>query len=95
MKTLYIDVSRCVIAPQHIQYCMVDEEAMVTTILSLVTTFSATIRETVLFPFDREIWETYNPKNEEEILMPTLNFYIMDGQDNILTQKIILGTKKY
>ena len=63
--------------------------------LSPIMTFTTTIREVVLFTFHKETRETYNPKKEVEILIPTLNFYIMDGQHTILAQKWILDTDKY
>lgn len=43
-------------------------------VLSLVITFTSTIREFVLLPLDSKRWEPYNPKIEDEILMPTLKF---------------------
>ena len=49
--------------------------------------FTTAIREVVLLPFDSKTREPYNPKNEDEILMPTLKFYILDGQHNISAQK--------
>lgn len=94
-KYFHNDVSRCVIAPQHIQHRRVDSKVVSNMVLSHVMTFTTTIREVALFSFDSEIGEPYNPKTKDEILMPTLKLYILDGKHTILVQKIILDNKKY
>lgn len=64
-------------------------------VLSLVTTFTTTMRDVILFPFDMETKDPYAPRNEEEIELPTLNIYILDGKHVILAQKIIIENDKY
>ena len=48
-------------------------------LLSLFMPFTIMVREVVIFPFNSKIGEPYNPKSEDEILNPTLKFYILDG----------------
>ena len=80
MKFVSIDVTRCVIALSDLQYQKVDDNVVENMVLSLVSTFTKTLRDVILFPFDKETEEIYIPRNEDEINFPSINFYILDGK---------------
>jgi hypothetical protein len=88
-KVFSIDINRCFIAPLNLQYQKVNEEEVEKLVLSLVTNFTTTLKEVILFPFDHETKLPYEPKSEDEVEMKTLHFYILDGKHTISCSKKI------
>lgn len=64
-------------------------------ILYVVTNFTMTLREEILFPFLKESGDTYVPVNEDEIDSSRLNFYVFDGKHTISAEKAIVLNDKY
>ena len=83
-----IDINRCVIEPLNLQYRKVNEEELSKLVLSLVKTFTTTLRETILFPFDHMTGITYELKSEDKFEIKTLKFYILDEKHVTFSHKI-------
>ena len=90
-----INVIRRVIAPTDMQYQNVDDNVLERMVLVLVLTFTTKLRDVILFPLDKETEERYLPRNEEEINLPSIYFYILDEKHIILVQKKIIEIDKY
>ena len=58
-------------------------------VLSLISTFTTTLRDVIPLPFDKGTEERYIARNEEENVFPSMNFYILDGKHTILAHKNI------
>ena len=57
--------------------------------------FTTTLREAILFPFNKETGELCYVTNEDEVHIPTMKFYIIYAQHSILTQNTIVDNTKY
>ena len=69
--------------PRCLQFIHVDHEVLENMVLYHFTNFTTTMRDDILFPFNIVTINTDCPISNEEIELPTLKFYILDGKHTI------------
>ena len=72
----------CVLVPRCLQFIHVDHEVLENMVKYHFTNFTTT-RDDILFPFNIVTINTDCPISNEEIELPTLKFYILDGKHTI------------